>query len=346
MLKLSRGVLPLAAAAVVLSACVTTPSAPSPGASSPAPAGSTAADPAANVKFLDDGTVARLRAMTIDLPAFPITALNCPAGRFTFKDGRVSFKQDWYYIVLHKGKKGIFANVDGQPGDEILLTLHCGPTEVSPGLLVVKQTEGTFTALGYVPGLAHFDRFYALDGDLVAEAHDSESTTQEQRWRFHWNGTAFAPVPANLPFAKGDYYPAEGDLRESSFSVFGGQKKDPCDTGGTLSFVDGRSGIWEYREEGITLAAASFQITSVAYGQLDEPAPLNLHRDAIAVLTCTTPEGKQEQWVYAINGPEAKRLLQLSGPATVRIEAGLAVVETDGKVRKFRSVGYMLTEVS
>ncbi|WP_020521970.1 hypothetical protein [Catelliglobosispora koreensis] len=58
------------------------------------------------------------------------------------------------------------------------------------------------------------------------------------------------------------------------------------------------------------------------------------------MLTCTTPEGKQEQRVYA------KRLLQLSGPATVRLEAGLAVVETGGYVREFQSVGYMLTEVS
>ena len=132
------------------------PGDPSPLVPSPTPSSvpSPSPGPAAgieignDVRFLDQETTQTLRSMTITLPSWPDPAARmCMAGHYAFRNGAASTGEGgdpWQYRILFKGQRGIYADVDGEPGDEILAPLGCGPAvagELSFELLAIKVGE-------------------------------------------------------------------------------------------------------------------------------------------------------------------------------------------------------------
>ena len=124
------------------------PSPPPPTASPPPPSPGLEADVEVGnrVRFLDDSVLRTLRSMTITLPAWPGgTAGTCESGRHTFSDGAAATGDGWSYRILNGGLRGIFANLDCEPGDEILTPLGCSPEaagELSFELLAISVGPG------------------------------------------------------------------------------------------------------------------------------------------------------------------------------------------------------------
>jgi hypothetical protein len=344
------------------------PAAPSPTPSSvPSPSPSLGPGPATgheignDVRFLDQETAQTLRSMTITLPPWPDAAAGtCMPGQYTFRDGTASTGEGgdpWQYRVLHKGLRGIFADIHSEPGDEILIPLGCGPAvagELSFELLAIRVGEGGPRALGYVTGadVPGFDRFFPDGDDLVVEVQDADLVPNvEQRRRYRFDGTRFVQVggPTSFP-ARIDEIPA--DLAWLQVGATG-DTSDPhtrCGSGGMLSFVDGRSGVWEYREEPAVIASAEFMLGAISRGALEEP--FGAQRAAVLVtLTCRAGE-RTDQWVHRVGGEPfvAVGVDGVTGIVSHRITNGLAEVTvetaTRREVRTYRSNGVSFTRES
>jgi hypothetical protein len=341
-----------------------TPGDPSSVSPSPTPPPSSSTGPAADVevgnrvRFLDQEMTQTLRSMTITLPAWPGAAAGmCRSGRHTFRDGTASTGgggEAWEYRILHKGLRGIFVNVDGEPGDEILAQLGCGRAvagELSFELLALKVGGGGLRALGYVTGadVPGFDRFFPDGDDLVVEVQEADMVASvEQRRRYRYDGTRFVQVggPTSFP----DEIPA--DLAWIRVGATGdtSDAHTRCGSGGMLSFVDGRSGVWEYREGGNVIASAEFTLGAISRGALDEPIGAE-QADTLVTLTCRAGE-RTDQWVHRVDGEPvvAVGVDGVTGIVSHRITGGLAevTVETTGgqEVRTYRSNGVSFTRES
>lgn len=316
-------------------------------AATSAPLTARAVDPADRAELLDEATVKRIKAMTVTLPAFPAAdGKLCGGGTFTFRDGKAATQPGRsdvpQYFVLFKGLKGIKMS-----NDMFVVPMGCGHIEVLHRLLVLKQAaDGSFTALGYIPDDHFFDRFYVDNGELVIEVLSGPGEGQEKRWRFRWDGQVMQSAAGNEPFAQ-PYDPASGDLRHASFSIGGGQGKDPCGASGVLSFADGASGVWEYQEEGMTIKPASFWIDNAVYGLLDEPAPGKTRRDALVTLSCKGATGVTEQWVYGVSYDRATPIGRMTDRITsTEISDGVAVVKTETSTKRYRFNGLVFAELS
>jgi hypothetical protein len=333
-----------------------------------APATSAAAvpkDPGNQVRFLDAATADRVRRMTITLPAWPDQGLRpyCPAGRYTFTDGEAPTggseeppgRGPWTYLVLFKGLRGIFANVDGQPGDEIVFPIGCGDIENVFHLLVIQPDGNRMKALGYVGNRTQIpahDRFYPQGGDLVVEVNSDEMHQGiEQRRRFHWQGSRFAQVggPTSFPTSTDV---READLRNGSIGLTDLTREPGTNAnfGASLSFVDGVSGMWAFRSEEFVHPGADFLLGAVSTGQLAEPADFQAS-DALVTLTCRWDDGGVDHFVYKVSGVSAGGVVVRAGVDGVtgivshRIVDGLAEVTVTTavgqEIRRYRSNGYV-----
>ena len=159
------------------------------------------------VRFLSQQKIAELRGSTLTLPSWPTGSRACPPGTYTFADGRVAtgatdeIGRPFDYLMLFRGSLGIYADLDGVPGEEMVVPLACGFTEVQYELLVLKETPQGLRPLGYIPGLPAFDRFYPYGGGLVVELHnDPFGTVAEQRRRYGWDGSRFVQTHGPVSF--------------------------------------------------------------------------------------------------------------------------------------------------
>jgi hypothetical protein len=344
------------------------PGDPSPTAPSPAPPSiEPSTDPAAGVeignrvRFLDQETVRALRSMTITLPAWSERGPSlCRPGQYTFSDGTAltgTSGDVWKYYV-HPSLHGITANVDGEAGDEILVPLGCGPSdhgELVFRLLAVKEVGGGLQALGYVTGddVAGFDRFFIEGADLVVEVQEADLVASvEQRRRYGFDGAQFVQVggPTSFP-SRVDEIPTDLAWLRVGATGDDSDAHTRCGSGGLLSFVDGRSGVWEYREDGVTrIASAEFTMGAQSRGLLDEPLGAE-QVDVLVTLTCRAGS-RTDQWVHRAGGEPvvAVGLDGVTGIVSHRITGGLAevVVETatGQEVRTYRSNGVTFTRVS
>ncbi|GEM_PF-2892375 len=353
------------------------PAAPSSGGSSSAPAeidGYTPGVPPApdkgnQVLFLDQQTADRLRGMTVTLPAWQGLATQCPAGQFTFHAGKavisgagdLGYTTD--YAILHKGLRAIFAELDGEPGDEIVAPLGCGMIELQFRLLALKVEPGGFRALGYVADgseqVTSFDRFYPDGQDLVVEVSDGGGQgTFEQRRHFQWRDSRFVQVSGPTVFP-GEVDMRSVDLRNWSIHLpIVPEDGPPCGNGGWLSFVGGASGAWGYAEPGISLTAAEYFVGGISRGFLNEPAdPYRVDApDVLVTMTCRGTEGRTDEWVQHVSHvAHTTTLLKVgvdgvTGIVSHRIVDGLAevTVRTAGgeEVRRYSFDSYRFTRVS
>jgi hypothetical protein len=338
------------------------PSPPSPTASLLTPPPLPTSGPAADVevgnrvRFLDDAWVERLRSMTIALPAWPGgTAGTCASGRHTFSNGAAATGDGWTYRILAGGLRGIFADVDGEPGDEILVPLGCGRAaqgELSFELLAIADGEGGLRVLGYVTGadVGGFDRYFPDGGDLVVEVQDVEMVASvEQRRRYRFDGNQFVQVggPTSFP-SRVDQIPADLAWLQVGATGDDSDQHTRCGSGGLLSFVEGRSGVWEYREDGVLrIASAEFTLGAASRGLLDEPFGAE-QPDALVTLTCRAGS-RTDQWVHRVGG-EPLVAVGVDGVIRIvshRITGGLAEVAvetaTGQEVRTYRSNGVTFT---
>ena len=345
------------------------PEFPPPPPATPARPGSfntTRADLANQVRFLDEQKITQLRNSTIDLPPWPTGAQACPAGTYTFHDGKTptgatdSIGRPFDYLMLFRASLGIYANLDGAPGDEMVVPLACGFTEVTYQLLVLKDDPKDdlkddrhgLRGLGYIPALPAFDRFYPYNKGLVVEVLNHPfDTAAEQRRRYGWDGTRFVLTagPASLP---ADLRPdvRRIDLRQSYFRL------DQCG-GGMLSFLDGVSGTWRFADRdypGQTHPATRIELGEISLGLLTEPSEFARQGDALVTLVCK-PEGRPwETWVVKVSGAKAIPVLKVgdNGATAIvshRITGGLAEVVVRAQARqqvwRFRSNGQTFTRV-
>jgi hypothetical protein len=335
---------------------------------SPTPDGGTGEDPQPvpdqgnRVRFLDDETAQRIRGATIELAAWPgSSSQRCPAGEYSFTDGRATIGEDpsgfpWNYTVLVDGQHGIFADLDGEAGDEILVPLGCGINELQFGLLALKPVGGGFETMGYVVveanGLGSPDRFFPDGDELVVEVKVPGIPGDfEQRRRYRWQDAEFVQVggPTEMPADPTDL--TEVDLRNWSFPVYIEGEDTPCGTGGTLSFVDGGSGVWSYesQSDGVSWPAAEYLMYGVSRGSLDVDG--DARPATLVTLTCARPDGLTETWVHHVFGRPVVRVGDDGATAIVshRIVDGLAevTVETaDGEqTRRYRTDGIVWERV-
>ena len=173
----------------------------------------------------------------------------------------------------------------------------------------------------------------------------------EQRRRYRFDGTRFIQVggPTSFPTRVGEI-PADLAWLEVGATGDTSDAHTRCGSGGMLSFVDGRSGVWEYREEGAVIASAEFTLGFVSHGLLDEPFGAE-HSDVLVTLICNAGE-RVDRWVHRVGGEPvvAVGVDGVTGIVSHRITGGLAEVTvktaTGEEVRTFRSNGVIFTRVS
>jgi hypothetical protein len=313
------------------------------------------------VRFLDDQTAERVRNMTVQLPAWPDSDL-CPAGEYAFTDGQATIGEDpggypWNYAVLVGGQRGIFADLDGEDGDEILVPLGCGLGELRFSLLALKPLGAGFETMGYVivasDEVGDPDRFFPDGDEIVVEVREPYIDAEfEQRRRYRWQDSQFVQVggPTEMPADTTDL--TSVDLRNWSFSVDVEGESTPCGTGGTLSFVNGGSGVWSYEseEDGVAFSAAEYLMYGVSSGSLEVDGSAS--PAVLVTLTCSRADGHAETCVHEVHGRPVVRVGDEGITAIVshRIVDGLAevTVETaDGEqTRRYRTDGLFWERVS
>ena len=341
------------------------PPTPSPSATFPTPASRSATvnaprrDLANEVRFLTEPKIAQLRDSTIVLPSWPTTSPGCPAGTFTFADGTVPtgagdpIGRPLNYLLLFRASLGIYANLDGVAGDEMVVPLACGLTEVDYQLLVLKDSKDGLHALGYIPGLAAFDRFYPYGSGLVVEVlDDSHSTVAEQRRRYGWNGSRFVQTHGPVSFPA-DLSPdvRQIDLRQSYLRI------EQCG-GGMLSFLDGVSGTWRFADRdfpgGDTHPATNFELAEISTGLLHEPAEFAEQGDALVTVACKPEGGSPTVWVVKVSAAKAIAVLKVGQDGVTRVVShriidGLAEVtvqtQAGQRIWRYTSNGQTLTRI-
>jgi len=316
------------------------------------------ADLANQVRFLTTVKIIQLRDSTVTLPPWPTAAQGCPAGTYTFHDGKAPTGQPdpagrpFDYLLLSRATLGIYANLDGAPGDEMVIPLACGYTELTYQLLVLKDDGDGLRGLGYIPDLPAFDRFYPYDQGLVVEVHnDAYDTIAEQRRRYGWNGTRFVQTHGPVSFPD-DLTPdvRRDDLRQSYFHL------DQCG-GGLLSFLDSVSGTWPRADRdlpGDTHPATRFELGEISTGLLREPSGF-ADGDALVTITCR-PDGRPRQvWVVKVSAAKAVPILKVgdNGVTDVishRITGGglaeiVVKIQTRQQIWRYSSDGHTLTRI-
>jgi hypothetical protein len=322
-------------------------------------------DVANDVRFLPQDTVDRVRAMTIRLPAWPNVALRkyCPAGRYTFTDGQVPTgaalspvpRHPWTYSVSHRGGRGILADLDGRPGDEIVLEIACMEEEADPRLLVIQPDGAGMKALGYIAddgSVPAFDRFYPAGGDLIVEGLNSLIDARtEQRRRYRWNGSRFRQVGGPTSFPDSDMTDVRTvDLRNASFDValpHDPRRPDPLNSfGAFLSFADGRSGLWPYRGDDYPHQGADIVLGQVTNGLINMQAnlydPGNHGPRASALVTATArwDNGLVSQYLYRVTTGEPVVCIVATGMDVVAAIRSHRIVDGVAEVTVTTTAGH------
>jgi hypothetical protein len=310
-------------------------------------------DLASQVSFLNAQVSDRLRNSTITLPAWPTGSELCPAGSFSFAAGAAPtgttdvLGRPWTYHVLFTTSRGIYANLTADTGDEMVIPMACGGTEVTYQLLVIRQVHGDLQGVGYIPGIPGFDRFYPYAGGLVVEVvNDQMSTVAEQRRRYNWNGSGFVQTsgPGSFP---PNLFPdvRDVDLRNSYFAVTSSDAQPPCG-GGLLSFVEGWSGTW--------YPVTSVELGEISPGLLTEPAEFADQGDALVTVTCKSEGAPAKTWVFKVSAARAVGVLQVgadgvTGVVSHRIVGGIAEItvqtKTGQQIWRYTSDGNTLTRL-
>lgn len=102
--------------------------------------------------------------IALTVPAFPGQATRCPARRATFVDGVAQRPNDSQVDLGILDRLTVWGDVDGVPGDEVVLAITCALDGVLPFLpLVVRVApDGTPTAIGWA-GLGPDGRALVVD---------------------------------------------------------------------------------------------------------------------------------------------------------------------------------------
>jgi hypothetical protein len=170
----------LAAALVVGSAAGYAWSNPGHHRSGP-PLASRSPDPSPSIRSTDARAV-DLRNATIDIPSWAggttITHA-CPAGTRTFVNGRADAGAGTGGVASYElpaaGTQPVYADLDGQPGDEILVSVGCyglRPSAPEQLLALQVQRDGTLRTLGSV--------LTTDDGTLLAYTDDVKVRTADR----------------------------------------------------------------------------------------------------------------------------------------------------------------------
>jgi hypothetical protein len=313
-------------------------------------------DPGNDVRFLDEPTAQRLRNAALTLPAWPGYEDTCPAGEYDFVDGEAVLEEGTGGgpgVSYGIGGSGIIANVDGAPGDEIVVTISCPPSDPPMSNLLALAPDGTgFRALGYVmvegaDEIGGPDRFFPDGDEIVVEVQGPAGFPQlEQRRRYRWDGSRFEQVggPTDFP----DF--AEVSDTIDSFRV-GSSEIEPCGSWAILSFEDDTSGAWPFFAGDVTIPAVEFLRGVVSEGTVSTQDGDSA--TTLVTVTCHRPDdGHTETWVQAIgSGVVVWTDDAVTEIVSHRIVDGLAevTVRTAGgeETRRYRNTdGYTWEQVS
>jgi hypothetical protein len=205
-------------AALVTAACDEANGPVPPASSTTTPAGASAdprpeappdgPEPGGQGQPLDGHTAQEIREASLTVPPWPTGhgddghGDNCQAGEYEFAGGSALIEQGtdygntWAYEILPDEGQGIVANVDGSEGDELLVTIGCGGSELHFGLLALAPDGSGFRTLGYVmagTGIVDGPDQFSVEGDEIVVESDPGQGTEQQR-RYRWDGTQFVQV--------------------------------------------------------------------------------------------------------------------------------------------------------
>jgi hypothetical protein len=261
-----------------------------------------------------DARTVDLRNATIDVPAWQggktITD-RCPAGAHTFVNGRADAvpgtANGASYELPAAGTQPVYADLDGQPGDEILVSLGCyGDGSSAPQqLLALKvRDDGTLATLGSV--LATTDGTllaYAPDVRVLADgtvlvqvfgpwqSNGGYPPAQQRGYRYQDGQfrqvegptgapTSSSPTPASPPAA-----PVSADLAVTASDVVM-SKPDPNQGGLTT----GKLTITVTNRSAVTVQGAVLEFAAPTYDLAPDQGCANLTstnpQDAVAVWSC------------------------------------------------------------
>ncbi|MGY0230409.1 hypothetical protein [Longispora urticae] len=232
-----------------------------PGTTAPAtttppvrPTGPPPAEPSLSVLAPD------LANAKITVPAWPggenITRF-CPAGSYTFTGGAVVFaKKDGYdssYSLSLDAYAPKRAELDGEPGDEVLVGLRCsGPGSFHPvQLLALKPlADGTVRTLGFVIAAAPGE-IYAYDEEdvevsnrdvlvrLLGKYQTNGTYTRSEPRVYRYGKDSFKQVEGPTRFSAGPAAIKDTDLRFQQMFLVGFECHNGSCMGSTLPFFDG-----------------------------------------------------------------------------------------------------------
>jgi len=261
-----------------------------------------------------------LQNATLTMPAWPLDmGSNCPAGQRRFRNGvaptgpRSPEGFPWQYTLEVKGGQVVYGDIDGQPGDELLVLVSCAAVEGTSALLAVRvRPDRTLVGLGYVApigkGVEGFDLYRINAGEILVEVSESAYDADVEQLRgYRWRGDRFTQtsgptrVPTSADLAAEDV--RKLDFRNTWLRFHIGTNgqgilHDPCLYWQNVTFVNGRG-----RSRGVpgqpTGGATNAEVGPVSTGFLaDRPRPERAQ--ALITVRCIGDDGKRTEAVVAM----------------------------------------------
>jgi hypothetical protein len=281
-----------------------------------------------------------LRNATFEVPAFPDTQ-ECGKGQRTFTNGVAPVKQN-VDLLINSMVAPVMANVDGVPGDEVIVALICRfDSWAQEEVIALKVAgQGQYSPLGFALGTSHitlvtWEPMQVVAGtvylELTSQCNEACPNSEQQRRGFTWQGGSFKQVSGPDKFV-GIPAVTAIDFRNTTLQLFGipvGGKQ----WSGSVRTVNG-TGKGHFADSYPPSTTMEFTVTvgSTKLGHITQPG---LEPDvAFVVLTLQTPNGQTtvlgafEKGQASPNGPANAYAVVTAGDGGVtaigNVDAGTA----------------------
>lgn len=303
---------------------ISTGPAPTKRPSSPAPGRSTAPVPSIDPRTID------LANAVIDIPSTPRT--DCSAGRRQFHNGAAPLTGSLWEWVL--GPSRLYANLDGQPGDEVLASIRCADAEVNPVFLLVLKAapDHSLQALGLLNTAGDQLLVYDQDtlqiegstvlaevmGPIHAPGHGPLANKQVRGYGY--SGGRFVQVSGPTSFPPLPQAVTGLDLSNTTLSVAVGDCLTSCQTT-WIRFVNGT---------GRAALTPGGPLGTFTQGPASQAKDATGKVIAIMTIRWTTPNGPQHGAAFAISSNDGASPLNAQTIAMTGSDGILTVQSATG----------------
>lgn len=269
-----------------------------------------------------DPTWQKLRNATFDVPSFGSLKASCPSGRRQFVNGtatasHIGGSPILYHLLIppfpYPSRYGmpVYANIDGKPGDEVLVELSCeGGGSVHPEMLLALSAgrDGTFRTLGVLnrsgatfldfnPATVRIANGTVVLDEMGEQVSNGGPLAMQQTRGYRYENGQFVQVsgPTRFPALPTNVH--DIDPRNATWPLTGYPCTDSC---GTVyaNFINGHGRATDVMQR----PNGTFDVTTYDY-TMDQSSYMTFTGRqpdlALLTITRTAPDGSTTQALYA-----------------------------------------------